>query len=307
MAVLLGVAFAVAREKKKSWAQLALIGLTVTVSIAIALTYSSYLPWLPWIQLAVGIGAASAVLLTEDWELSRTWWVSLVAGVSMLLTPAAWTIDTVNHTNAINPVAGGGANAMGGPGGMGGSSGMRGPGGMPGGANGMPGGLPGNLPGGMPAGGMGAGMGATNGPGMGAGLSNDTLAYLTENRGSAKYLVATFGAQSAASIITSTGESVLPIGGFDGQDPYPSLEAFQSVVSSGELRFVLAGGRTAAPGGMGGLGGPGMNGAPGTSSAASGSATATGTSIQSWVSANCALVTDSRVTSGVLYDCAPAQ
>jgi 4-amino-4-deoxy-L-arabinose transferase-like glycosyltransferase len=287
MAAIVGVAFAEARKQNKAWMQLALIGVSVTSAIAIALTYTSYLPWLPWVQLVVGILAAVAVIVADEMALTRTWWVALLAGASMLLTPIVWTIDTVNYTNSINPIAGNGS-AMGG--------GMGGPGGMHGG--------PGQVPGGqMPTMNGQAGQGQMPGgmPGMG-GASTALISYLQTNRGDARYLVATYGAQSAASIITATGESVLPIGGFDGSDPYPSLDAFKKLVSDGKLRFVLGGGQG---GGMGGRGG--AQGGPGQQTGTANASANNSSTISTWVTSACSLVTDVSVSANSLYDCAAAK
>lgn len=286
MAAIVGTAFAEARRQNKAWMQLALIGLTVTVAVAISLTYSFYLPWLAWVQLLVGILAAVAVIVSDDMKLTKTWWVALLAGASMLLTPIVWTIDTINHTNAINPVAGN-SNAMGG--------GMGGPGGIPGGSSSR-----GQMPGGQGPLSQGAGM-----PGMGGGASTALITYLQANRGSADYLVATYGAQSAASLITTTGESVLPIGGFDGSDPYPSLDAFTKLVADGKLRFVLGSGQ----GGMGGgIGSPaGMPGGPGQQNGTANVVASNSAEIDSWVRSSCSVVTDSSVGSDDLYDCSVAK
>jgi hypothetical protein len=94
-----------------------------------------------------------------------------------------------------------------------------------------------------------------------------------------------FGAQTAASIILETnGASVLPIGGFSGSDPVPTLAAFQQMVADGDIKYVLVSG---SGGGGGGLAG---NSSSGTS-----------TEIQSWVTQNCTQVTDSGVSG--LYQC----
>ena len=96
-------------------------------------------------------------------------------------------------------------------------------------------------------------------------------------------MLATFGAQAAASFITTTGEPVLPIGGFDGQDPTPTLDEFKAMIKNGELRYVQVGG---------GMGGPGNN--EGSSE------------ISTWVTANCTLDANAPV-SGSLYLCTPVK
>jgi len=100
---------------------------------------------------------------------------------------------------------------------------------------------------------------------------------VTENRDGAKYLLAVLGAQTAASYITeSGGQEILPIGGFSGSDPVPTLEAFQAMVANGELHYVQTGGMG---GGMGG----------GSSVPAQ---------ISTWVTSNCTAVSD---MSGLYY------
>jgi hypothetical protein len=74
--------------------------------------------------------------------------------------------------------------------------------------------------------------------------------------------------------IADAGASVLPVGGFSGDDGYPSLTAFKALVASGELTYVLL-----DSGGRGGAGG----------SASSGSTE----EISSWVTSACKTVSSS--------------
>jgi hypothetical protein len=75
------------------------------------------------------------------------------------------------------------------------------------------------------------------------------IAFLEQNRGSATYLVAVDGANSAAPIILATGQPVIAMGGFIGSDPAPTAAQLQALVTSGDLRFVLSGGRGGFDGG----------------------------------------------------------
>ena len=298
MAALIGIAFAEARRQKVLWAQLALIGLSAVTAIVIGLAYPSFLAWLPWVQVAIAIAAGLAIYFADALSWRRTWWVAVIAGAAMILTPAAWSIDTINRSSSINPMAGpdtgfggvgGGMGAKGGPDGKDGKDGMSGKDGMGGPGKGQ---MPQGPPPGMTAGTMPQGGAAPSGMGAPGGIGNTAnsalVTYLQANRGSATYLFAVFGAQAAAPYITSTGESVLPIGGFDGSDPVPTLEKFTALISDGALRFVQVDGDSKK-------GGP--------SSGAAGSE-AVSTQIQTWVKANCSLVTDSSVASSQLYDCA---
>jgi len=73
----------------------------------------------------------------------------------------------------------------------------------------------------------------------------------------------------------------MPIGGFNGSDPSPTLAQFQALVADGEIHWFIAGG-----GGMGG----GAGGAGGSGSAAE---------IQEWVTSTYTAQTVDGVT---LYD-----
>lgn len=193
---------------------------------------------------------------------------------------------------------GGSSSAQGGPGGFGSQSGSSssqggfgsgGPGGAggPGGSSAQGGtGTQGGF-GGSSSGSAQGGLGGQGIAGMSSSSSSDAelMTWLEQHAtSSTEYLVATFGAQQAAGlIIGSDGGSVLPIGGFSGSDPVPTLAEFQALVSSGKLTYVLLSGTGGGGGGMGG------------------SSSGTSSEIQSWVEQNCSSVSDSP--SSNLYSC----
>lgn len=300
VALLVGCAFAAARSAEIRWAQVALVITAAVTAIGITRYDSSYLPWAVVAQV---VAAGTAVLLIalgrRRAALARSPLVALVAAAGMLLTPAAWAVDVVNHPNSINPVAGDGsaANAGGAPTAGAGRAGA-GDGGRAFARGGFPGGPP---TGGIGAAAFGGGApGAGFGGGAGGSVDSAVLAYVQANRGGARYLLATFGAQAASFYITATdGDNVLPVGGFGSADPTPTLAAFTDLVGTGELRFVLVGrtGGGGPTGGVGPAGGIGTQGGTGPTSATTGS---TATAIQAWVSTNCTAV---QGVSG-LYDCA---
>jgi hypothetical protein len=218
-----------------------------------------------------------------------------VAVLAMLATPAAWAVSTLVPPyggNKIGPAAGptstlaGNMGFGGGPGGGGfGGTGQRAFGGAPGGGftvGGVQGGGLPNFGGGQAGRGVqgggfqGGGRGLGGGPG-GAGVDQTVVDYLKAHQGSAKYAVAVPDSNSAGPYIMA-GLSVLPIGGFSGQVPFPTLAQFQGLIATGQLRYVLSGGFG------GGRGGPGGGG---------------GTDITSYVSSSCTAVGG---YSG-LYDC----
>lgn len=78
---------------------------------------------------------------------------------------------------------------------------------------------------------------------------------------------------------------VLPMGGFSGTVPEPTLAAFQNLVRTGQVRFVLVGG-----GGFGFGGGRGRGGRVGRGGGGGGGGTGTVASITRWVESACTSV-----------------
>ena len=64
-------------------------------------------------------------------------------------------------------------------------------------------------------------------------------AFLQKNRGNARFLLAAPNALLAAPVIIGTGQPVMALGGFLGNDPVMSVEAFAKAVQRGEVRFVV--------------------------------------------------------------------
>ena len=274
MAALIASAIALARKYKSINSELALLGTTALWAFYLANNYSSYFSWAPYLQgtaALLGIYVATHAM-RHHFELI----VPIVLIIGITATPAIWAIDVRNHANSINPIAGpisaeGSRSAKGLFG--------RGPGGFNSGTgrgqqlpfnNNFSQNFPQHIPNGLPNGFQPFGQQA----------NIELIKYLDENRNGSKYLLATFGAQAAAGFITATGEPVLPIGGFDGQDPTPTLNEFKALINNGDLRFVQLGG------GM--FGRDNKNGS---------------NLISNWVTANCTLDAKAPV-SGSLYICA---
>ena len=79
------------------------------------------------------------------------------------------------------------------------------------------------------------------------------ISMLLENADSYTWVAATTGAENAARYQLSTEKSVMPIGGFNGSDPSPTLAQFQSYVTDGQIHYFIA--STSGPGGGGQRGG----------------------------------------------------
>ncbi|WP_037634056.1 ArnT family glycosyltransferase [Streptomyces katrae] len=150
-----------------------------------------------------------------------------------------------------------------------------------GGPQGNPQGGPRQFPGGQAAGGRGVrgpqNTGGGPGGGPGGGLLNGTkagkeaTAALRKDAEKYTWAAAAVGAQNAASYQLASGRPVMPIGGFNGSDPSPTLAKFQEYVRTGKVHYFIGGNDSAGGEGQAMRGGPGG----GTSSA-----------ISTWVKAN---------------------
>ena len=65
------------------------------------------------------------------------------------------------------------------------------------------------------------------------------LAYLLANKGQEKYLLATLDSYGASPFILASGQPVLTLGGFIGNDQAVSLSQLQELLASRQLRYVL--------------------------------------------------------------------
>ena len=236
-------------------------------------------PWLRWVVLVVGLLAAAGLLLGRRFGAVATRTGLALALAAALAGPTAWTIQTVltPHTGGAvttGPAVTGsdtsGPGAAGGRGGAGAqgnqSGGTNGP---PAGqtaagtgaaqvpsANGQPGGTTGTVqaPQNQGTGGAAttpAGAGASS-PGEATSASDTVTAVLLEDADAYTWVAATTGSENAASYQLPTERSVMPIGGFNGGDPSPTLEQFQAYVSDGQIHYYIEGGS-----GGGGRGGGG--------------------------------------------------
>ena len=66
--------------------------------------------------------------------------------------------------------------------------------------------------------------------------------YLQQNRGGARYLVATTNALTGAPLILATGEPVMAMGGFIGSDPALTPSSLAQRIAGNDVRFFLVGG-----------------------------------------------------------------
>jgi 4-amino-4-deoxy-L-arabinose transferase-like glycosyltransferase len=67
------------------------------------------------------------------------------------------------------------------------------------------------------------------------------LSYVLARRDGARYVLATMNWRAASPYILDAGAPVLPMGGFTGQAPSPTLAGFQRLVHTGQVRYALLG------------------------------------------------------------------
>ncbi|MGH3246160.1 MAG: hypothetical protein ACRDOI_08120, partial [Trebonia sp.] len=72
--------------------------------------------------------------------------------------------------------------------------------------------------------------------------------YVSAHRDGASYLMAVGSWEEASPYILATGQEVMPMGGFSGSVPSPTLAAVKHLVRTGQLRFFLTSGTGTAAG-----------------------------------------------------------
>jgi 4-amino-4-deoxy-L-arabinose transferase-like glycosyltransferase len=211
----------------------AVIGTAVWAAVLLGRT-PGYDTWLEPAVVTTGVVAGVCLLLSVIGVVRARMLAAAAAGLgaaSVLAGPIAYSFTTVNN-------AAGGTLASAGPsiagGGLGG--GFGGGGRFPGLAGGAAARLRGAAGASLPQGFKGLGTDPS--------ANQALVSYLEKHQGSAEYLVAVTGSQTAAPLILSTGKPVIAMGGFSGGDPTPTLAQFKTLVATGKVHYVVVGGGT---------------------------------------------------------------
>ena len=234
--------------------------------------YGGFLPWVRTAAIVAGVIAIVVMVMTKLTRRARGRLATAgltVGVVAALAAPSAWAasvLDTKYGGSSFNASAGP-AGAMGGGATVGGAGGapasgqasgqardefierFRGDGGYRSSA-----GRYGRRTGDRGFGGGGAGgiLGSTTAL---SASERELYDYVSAHRDGASYLMAVSSWSEASPYILSTGQEVMPMGGFSGSVPEPTLARVKELVSSGQLRFfLLSGSGGAAGGGFGGGG-----------------------------------------------------
>ena len=84
---------------------------------------------------------------------------------------------------------------------------------------------------------------------MGEKPNEQIIAMLAQDADGYTWVAATTGANEAAGYQLATGDAVMPIGGFMGGDPSPTLAQFQQYVEDGRIHYYIEGRGPRVPGG----------------------------------------------------------
>ena len=276
VAALIGAGSVLAwRHRDRYWVR---IGLAAATIAAVAMAWvllgrsADFVPWLRWTVLVVGVIGAVLLLIPAMTRGKLAVATVLAVMFAGLAGPTAYAVDTIDtpHTGSI--VSAGPSTRMG-PG----MGGMPGGGRMPDG-QGAPGRMPTAPDGGAPGadGPMGGGMGGAAGGLLSGSEPTEAITSLLEaDADSYTWVAAAIGSNSASGYQLATEEPVMPIGGFNGTDPSPTLEQFQEYVEQGEIHYFIAG------------------------ASMGGSSEGTSAEISEWVTANYSPITVDGVT---MYD-----
>ncbi|MGB3697673.1 MAG: glycosyltransferase family 39 protein [Gordonia sp. (in: high G+C Gram-positive bacteria)] len=272
-------------RRDRLWVRIVLAGATWAAAVwgFILLQRSpDFVPWLRPSVLVVGAIAGALLLPARRGPLSAV--AAAAAILAALAGPVAYTVDTVTTAKQGSIISAGPRVA-----------GEFGPG-----AVGRHGRTPSSFGPGAPT-----GLGGRAGPGgllSGSTPSDEMIAVLRTDAGAYTCVAAAVGSNEASGYQIATGFSVMPIGGFNGTDPSPTLAAFQKLVAQGRIHYFIGGSRgdfiggghgDFIGGGRGDVGSPGLGGPPGLGGSG------VSAQIRTWVEANFAQTTVDGVQ---LYD-----
>ncbi|MGN6445932.1 glycosyltransferase family 39 protein [Amnibacterium sp.] len=219
-------------------------------SVVLMAEASSFLPWLRVVVVMAGVLAAVALVALP---FVRAFAPIAVAAalIAALTAPLAWSVNTTltAHTGSL-PTAGpavsvgfGGTRPHFGQGGFGGRRAFGAQGGF-GGFGGRGGfGAQGTTGTGTGQGGLGALAGGGGGLlGGDVQVASALVQALQANASHYTWAAAAVGSQNAASYQLASGEAVMPLGGFNGSDPSPTLAQFERYVAEGRIHYFIASG-----------------------------------------------------------------
>jgi 4-amino-4-deoxy-L-arabinose transferase-like glycosyltransferase len=216
-------------HREKVWVTIVL-GATAAVTAAWAWILlgrtPDFVPVLRWVVVAAGAAAVVIFLVAAvrprlslaSRELAV--WAAGLAVVAALVGPVAYCIQTASTAHS-GPIVAAGPATKGG---------------------GMP-----DFPGAKPDSGRPGGTGGP--PSLDGKTSEQVTSLLAADADRYTWVAAAIGSMGGASDYQlATGKPVMPIGGFGGMDPAPTLEQFQSYVGDGRIHYYLDSSHPGMPG-----------------------------------------------------------
>jgi 4-amino-4-deoxy-L-arabinose transferase-like glycosyltransferase len=202
------IAFAIFqfRALAKPYFIIAIIMVTASWAILITLKLNSYLFPTPLFQIAFLILflTFSIIKVKRIPEITT----SILFIGALVLTPALWAVDTVHRSDPYNPMAGPTFAELG-------------------------------IVSAQKSMNRVGGVVEAQSPQQIAWQDDINLIKYIRSKSDSKFALAIFTGVSAAPYINATKDLIYPIGGFNGEDPLPTLSAFKSYVKEGSIRFVL--------------------------------------------------------------------
>jgi 4-amino-4-deoxy-L-arabinose transferase-like glycosyltransferase len=200
------------------WARVVAAVVLLVTGLTAVLVLRLVQGWMPWLQLvipALALVGALLLLLPARGRLAGAATASVAVG-ALLLAPAAYALQTAATPHRGSIVAAG----------------------PQAGAPVLP---TSPHPTGAPPGHV-VGLGNSAGGLLDAAVVSDQLArLLSEDAGRYTWVAATVGSQRAAGYQLATQLPVMPLGGFNGSDPSPTLTQFQQWVAEGRIHYFISG------------------------------------------------------------------
>lgn len=205
----IGPIFAIAIKEFSTSKEILVVLLIVPTltSMLISYRYQPYEIFLPIIQFAFTVIVISALYMKEPRRRNIAILIFLIP--CLIFTPAAWGFETRSYMAGLNPIAGPAefGQIVAGP-----STALH------------------------------ERLVKSGIESVAQDRLNETrlLRYVESKDPSSKYLFAIDTANAAAPFINLTSRNILPLGGFQGQDPVPTLEQFLTLIQSKELKYFVS-------------------------------------------------------------------
>ena len=208
MVLLVGVAaYEAYQDKERVWLGAMAVSTAALAMVVLALN-PGYLRAFPVLQIGLAVALTIYMAVRPDKPSWRKFGAVVMVS-AIVLTPLAWSIDSKNHPSFVNPMAG------------------------------PPDTYTTKLGHHSKSNGALTGHAANSASAAVPKISHGKVLNWLEHRPHGKVLLATFGADASAPYVILKNVNLLPIGGFNGADPVPTLGQFKNMVQTHQVNYVL--------------------------------------------------------------------